>query len=87
MQHCQVLESQGFKVEHISLNPRMTSVDTDLYGWLYTFARSSWLADMSEEEAQKIMKEVVRRCEYDMKADGKWALMYVRLRFVAILEA
>ena len=93
----QLLEANGFKVEHISLNPRITHLDTDLYGWLETFARHSFLSDYSDEEAKEVLMEVVRKSELDSRtmsdigkpfedSQGQWSVMYVRLRFVATLE-
>lgn len=92
-----MLESKGFKVEHISLNPRITHLKTDLYGWLQTFARYSFLSAYSDEEAKEILLEVVKRSELDTRAmsnigkalegsEGQWSVMYVRLRFVATIE-
>lgn len=93
----QLLERNGFKVEHISLNPRITHLKTDLYGWLETFARYSFLSDFSDEEAKEILVEVVKRSELDTRgisdigkpyenSAGQWSVMYVRLRFVATIE-
>ena len=129
----ELLELAGFMVQHISLVPRITPLDTDLYGWLTTFARSSFLSSYSDKHAEELMREVVRRCETDclpqtywstpsavqdtdrihghpiskhlhsghaehgelhenLKKDdnvadkhGKWSVMYVRLRFSAML--
>jgi len=92
-----LLESKGFKVEHISLNPRITHLKTDLYGWLETFARHSFLSEYSDAEAREILLEVVKRSELDTRAmsdigkpfensEGQWSVMYVRLRFVATIE-
>ena len=81
---CQLLESEGFTVEHISLTPRITPLASGLHGWLQTFVGPSFLAGMESEEAEEMMGEVARRVEVecgDMR--GGWAVMYVRLRFVA----
>jgi hypothetical protein len=49
------------------------------------FARTSALASMNDEEAEQVMQEVSDQCEPDMKDEnGGWAVMYVRLRFVAV---
>lgn len=93
----QLLESKGFTVEHISLNPRITHLKTDLYGWLETFARHSFLEEFSDEEARDILLEVVKRSELDSRtmkdvgkniedSEGQWNVMYVSLRFVATIE-
>ncbi|KAH7336808.1 S-adenosyl-L-methionine-dependent methyltransferase [Rhizoctonia solani] len=84
--YAKVLESEGFKVEYISLNPRITPLPGPLIDWLRTFARNSLLAEMNDEEAEHIMREVSDLCEPDMKdKNGGWAIMYVRLRFRAVI--
>jgi hypothetical protein len=81
-----MLESQGFKIDHISLNPRITPLPGTLTEWLRTFARNSFLVALSDEEAEKVMQEVSDLCEPDMKDEsGGWAAMYVRLRFLAVI--
>lgn len=82
-----LLESSGFEVKEISLNPRFTPLTTDIIGWQQTFCRNVFYANMSDEEAESIMKEVQDMCEVDMKdSEGNWALMYTRLRLVAFLK-
>ncbi|GAW09077.1 S-adenosyl-L-methionine-dependent methyltransferase [Lentinula edodes] len=82
-----LLEAEGFDVTHISLTPRLTPLETGLYGWLNTFARGSWLKDLTEQEADEIMKEVEEMCRIDCQdGNGNWAMVYVRLRFVAVLD-
>ncbi|KDN40980.1 hypothetical protein RSAG8_07686, partial [Rhizoctonia solani AG-8 WAC10335] len=84
--YAKVLESEGFKIEHISLNPRITPLPGPLVDWLRTFARNSLLAAMSDEEAEQAMQEVSDLCEPDMRDEkGDWAIMYVRLRFRALV--
>ncbi|CAE6367374.1 unnamed protein product [Rhizoctonia solani] len=84
--YASVLESEGFEVEQISLNPRITPLPGPLIDWLRTFARNSLLAEMSDENAEQIMQEVSNMCEPDMKdKKGRWAIMYVRLRFRAFI--
>ncbi|KAG9051669.1 hypothetical protein FS837_000057 [Tulasnella sp. UAMH 9824] len=81
-----LLESEGFEVKHISLNPRITPLPGDLVGWQQTFCRESCFADMTDQEAEEAMKEVQALCTVDCQdASGKWSIMYVRLRFVAVL--
>lgn len=93
----QLLEANGFTVEHISLNPRITHLKTDLYGWLETFARHSFLSAYTDEEAKDILTEVVKKSELDSRtisdvgkplenSEGQWSVMYVRLRFVVTIE-
>ncbi|KAJ3996523.1 S-adenosyl-L-methionine-dependent methyltransferase [Lentinula boryana] len=82
-----LLKAEGFNVTHISLTPRFTPLPTGLYGWLNTFARGSWLNDLPEHEAEEIMKEVEKICHVDCQdGNGNWAMVYVRLRFVAVLD-
>ena len=93
----QLLEAEGFTVDHASLTPRLTPLPTDLYGWLETFVRPTWLSSMDDATADRVMQEVVRRSEVDHRHPGmgplatreqgygQWALMYVRLRFSARL--
>ncbi|KAF9067940.1 S-adenosyl-L-methionine-dependent methyltransferase [Rhodocollybia butyracea] len=84
-EYTKLLEAEGFNVTHISLNPRFTPLETDLFSWLNTFAKGTWLKDLPEQEAVEIMKEVEEMCRVDSQdGNGNWALMYARLRFVAI---
>ncbi|KAJ4500069.1 S-adenosyl-L-methionine-dependent methyltransferase [Lentinula lateritia] len=82
-----LLKAEGFDVTHISLTPRLTPLEAGLYGWLNTFARGSWLNDLTEQEADEIIKEVEEMCRIDCQdGNGNWAMVYVRLRFVAVLD-
>ncbi|KAG8985159.1 hypothetical protein FRB90_004901 [Tulasnella sp. 427] len=82
-----LLESEGFEVQHISLTPRITPLPGDLVDWQQTFCRESCFAEMSDQEAAEAMSEVQDLCAVDCRdASGSWAIMYVRLRFVAILS-
>lgn len=70
---------------HISLTPRFTPLESGLFGWMSTFVRSSWLKDLPEHEALEIMREVEEICRIDnLDGNGNWAMIYVRLRFIAI---
>jgi len=83
----QLLESHSFRVEHISLNPRITPLPGRLYDWLVTFVRTPIFGSFDDQQAHELMEEVESICEIDQKdGRGNWALMYVRLRFRAILE-
>lgn len=83
-----LLESAGFRVNTISLVPRLTPLlDGGLRGWLQLFARQTFLKEFSDRDAAAIIDEVVDICEVDMKdKEGNWALMYVRLRFLATID-
>ena len=53
-----------------------------------TFCRESWLKEYDESEAEDIMREVQDMYAIDGKdAEGNWSIMYVRLRFVAVLKS
>ncbi|KIK64215.1 hypothetical protein GYMLUDRAFT_196071 [Collybiopsis luxurians FD-317 M1] len=81
-----LLEAEGFHVSHISLTPRYTPLEAGLIGWMNTFVRSPWLGDLSDKEANEIMEEVEDICRPDCQdGNGNWAMIYVRLRFVAVL--
>lgn len=92
----QLLRSEGFEPLSIALHPRPTRLPTSLYGWLQTFARASFLSAFSDAEAEEIMREVEEACAPDCRygeVDEKtgevrerWEVMYVRLRFVAVLK-
>lgn len=84
-----LLQSAGFRVDTISLVPRLTPLlDGGLRGWLQLFARQTFLKEFSDQEVAAIIDEVVDMCEVDMKdKEGNWSLMYVRLRFLATLDA
>jgi hypothetical protein len=83
----QLLSKHGFRVEHISLNPRLTPLTGSLYDWLQLFARNSFLNDFEDELAESIMREAEEMCKVDMcDAQGKWSVMYTRLRFAAVME-
>ncbi|KAF4617398.1 hypothetical protein D9613_006014 [Agrocybe pediades] len=86
--YVKLLVEAGFEPTHMALVPRITQLSTDLYDWLNLFARSTFLKDFSDAEAQEIMREVQDRCRVDCRdASGKWAIMYSRLRFTAVLKA
>ncbi|KAG0704784.1 S-adenosyl-L-methionine-dependent methyltransferase [Suillus ampliporus] len=83
-----LLESAGFRVNTISLVPRLTPLmNGGLRGFLQLFVRRTFLKQFSDKEAAAIIDEVVEMCEVDMKdKEGNWALMFVRLRFLATLD-
>ncbi|CAL1713411.1 unnamed protein product [Somion occarium] len=82
-----LLEAAGFIVREIGLHPRITPLPGSLYDWLITFCRYSCLKALSDQEAETIMREVEKICEVDCRNEqGKWSIMYVRLRFAAVLK-
>ncbi|KAF9220491.1 S-adenosyl-L-methionine-dependent methyltransferase [Gyrodon lividus] len=82
-----LLQTAGFRVESISLVPRLTPLnDGGLRAWLQLFARGTFLKGFNDVDAETIIEEVVQMCEIDYKdQSGNWSLMYVRLRFAATL--
>ena len=64
----------------------MTHIPEGLLAWLRLFVRNSFLRELNDEEAEKVMQEVASMCEVDCKdGEGSWVIMYMRLRFSAIL--
>ncbi|PPR00440.1 hypothetical protein CVT24_004501 [Panaeolus cyanescens] len=85
--YSKLLVQGGFQVQHIEIVPRITPLTTDVYDWLNLFVRHSFLKQFDDEEADWIMREVQERCRVDCQdVSGKWQMMYVRLRFSAILQ-
>lgn len=60
-----LLERHGMIPEQVELHQRPTPLTTDLFGWLKTFARKTFLAKFSDEEADEMMREVVETCRPD----------------------
>lgn len=55
---------------------------------LKTFIRRPVLGNFSDAEAEEIMDEIAEMYEVDgLDHNGKLALVYVRLRFAAVLPA
>ncbi|KAG6828285.1 hypothetical protein H0H92_008495 [Tricholoma furcatifolium] len=82
-----LLTTAGFQVKHISLNPRITPLIGGAVEWLQLFARHSFMGDLSDEEAKEIIEDAAEICRVDCQdKSGKWSLMYVRLRFVAVID-
>ncbi|RUS24313.1 S-adenosyl-L-methionine-dependent methyltransferase [Jimgerdemannia flammicorona] len=81
-----LLASVGFTVKHISLNPRPTELTTDVAGWIETFG-FSFLSVLKPQDREAVIQEVVEHLRPGyQREDGKWFVMYVRLRVVAVLE-
>lgn len=65
----------------------MTPIPEGLLAWLRLFVRNSFLQGFGDEEAEDVMKETVNVCEVDCKdGEGSWAILYMRLRFAAVLK-
>ena len=81
----QLLEASGFQVQSISLHPRITPLPGPLIDWLRTFSRTSFLRHLEEQEAEEIISMAQDICRPDcMDEQGRWSIMYCRLRVVAI---
>ncbi|KAJ7718129.1 S-adenosyl-L-methionine-dependent methyltransferase [Mycena maculata] len=85
--YTKLLIEASFEPRHISITPRVTPIADGVRGWLELFVRKSFLKDFSDAEATEIMNEVEDICRVDCQdTSGKWAMMYTRLRFEAILK-
>lgn len=92
------LLSSSFRPISVTLHPRFTplnpsSGENGLLAWLRLFARPHFFKTLDDETSEAVMREVVEMCRVDCctKFNGRdgvkkeiWALMYVRLRFVAV---
>ncbi|KII86629.1 hypothetical protein PLICRDRAFT_163835 [Plicaturopsis crispa FD-325 SS-3] len=88
-EYSELLQAASFRPTHVSLTPRFTPLSTPggLGDWIRLFVRSSFLKDFSDAEADSIIDEVVEACRVScMDGNGKWAMIYTRLRFVAIWD-
>ncbi|KAI5891339.1 S-adenosyl-L-methionine-dependent methyltransferase [Schizophyllum commune H4-8] len=82
-----LLTRAGFTIREISLVPRVTPLPEGLSGWLRMFAKHSFLGNLEEAEAEEIIKEVAEAMAVDCRdREGRWSMMYVRLRFSAVKE-
>jgi hypothetical protein len=64
----------------------MTPIPEGLLAWLQLFVRNSFLRELDDKEAEEVMNEVTAVCEVDCKdGEGGWEILYMRLRFSAIL--
>jgi len=83
-----LLKSVGFDVQHISLNPRITPLAGPLVDWLRLFCRPYFMRDLPDEEAEEIMSTVQDMCAVDCRdSQGRWTMMYTRLRVAATLPS
>ncbi|KZT12133.1 S-adenosyl-L-methionine-dependent methyltransferase [Laetiporus sulphureus 93-53] len=83
-----LLESCGFEVKTISLLPRVTRLPGPLMDWLRLFARPYFMAGMSDQEAEEIMLATQDVCSVDCRdSQGRWTMMYMRLRVAATIQA
>lgn len=61
----------------------MTPLDTDLSGWLKTFAKF-YFKGLSNKKTKDIMSQIIDICRPKLFHDQKWYADYVRLRLCAI---
>ena len=81
----ELLENNGFQVDRCELNPRMTELDTDIAGWIDMFGFDFFKDIPTEEERKAIALEVQEHLRPGFqREDGKWVIMYNRLRVIAI---
>lgn len=81
------LESVGFVVDSIALIPRPTPLPGAIGGWLETFAEA-FLKLVPVAERPGLIDDVAERLRPKLcDAQGDWSADYVRLRFVARLDA
>ncbi|CAE6451922.1 unnamed protein product [Rhizoctonia solani] len=84
-EYTKVLEAEGFKVEHISLNPRVVSLPGSMIDFLRSIYKVAFLKDLSDEDADKVVQEISDICEFDQRDQhGTWSYLYAPLRFRAI---
>lgn len=85
--YVKLLVSSGFEPMHMSLTPRITPLASGLYDWLELFVRHSFFKDVPGEEVNEILEEIVEQCRVDCQDEsGKWAMIYMRLRFSAVMK-
>ncbi|CAE6446638.1 unnamed protein product [Rhizoctonia solani] len=74
MEYAEILESEGFRVEDVSLNPRVSPLPGSMVDFLRALYRVAFLKDMRDEEAEEILEEVSNICEFDQKDGmGVWS--------------
>ncbi|WWC68332.1 uncharacterized protein I206_102257 [Kwoniella pini CBS 10737] len=64
-QYEKLLKSNGLTPGLIKLFPRPTALPTNLKGWLGTFARNSFLSNLSDQDSDEILNQVVEICRID----------------------
>jgi hypothetical protein len=86
--YSELLTANGFEIKRIELEPRLTPLPGSLADWLYLFCRHTMLEKMGDEDGKEIIEAVEDACRVDCQSkDGKWALMYCRLRYEAVKKA
>ena len=81
-----LLEEVGFVVDSIELFERPTPIDSDIDGWLATFAET-FLRQVDTAGQAIVVREVANSLRPHLSdGSGKWTLDYVRLRFAAHVD-
>ena len=82
----QFLDEAGFIVDAIESFERPTPIDSDIEGWLATFAET-FLRQVDTAERAVVIAEVADSLRPHLSDDaGNWTLDYVRLRFSAHVD-
>jgi len=70
-EYTKLLQESSFRPIHVSLNPRITLLPAGgLYAWFQTFVRHSFLKDLSDDEVETVIREVISDCEVDCRDKG-----------------
>ncbi len=81
-----MLEQAGFTVDSIASFERPTRIDSDILGWLETFAET-FLSRVDSGERANVLAEVADELAPRLSdSQGNWTLDYVRLRFSAHVD-
>ncbi|KAI9022245.1 S-adenosyl-L-methionine-dependent methyltransferase [Phycomyces nitens] len=81
--YSELLQQNGFEVASCTPVPRITELDTDIKGWLNTFG-FTFFEVLTAQEKDKVIDEVVEHLRPGyQREDGRWCVMYVRLRVIA----
>ncbi|KAG6372810.1 S-adenosyl-L-methionine-dependent methyltransferase [Boletus reticuloceps] len=72
-----LLQNAGFRVDTMSLVPRLTPLDDGgLRAWLQLFSRGTFLKTVNDADAEAILDEVEEMCRLDCQdLSGKWSLI------------
>lgn len=85
--YSKLLVENGFQVKEAELVPRITELNTDIKGWISTFGFAFLEHLANDEERNQVAQEVQEYLQPSyQREDGKWFVMYVRLRVIAIKE-
>lgn len=82
-----LMERYGLKVIYATLFDRMTELkgEQGMEEWIKLFAKAPF-RNISEEEAEEMIKEAAEATRDTLYRDGKWYADYVRIRIKAIKQ-